>query len=141
MKILMLKKYSDQRRVIEQVKLILIHYEKLRKNKQKQLKIKRKNKWKQLESIENNYLNLMRFLKKKVYHLIKYTKKQVYQLISKKKFFISLLWKELKKMEKLHNSVNLKDFNDFIDRKTLFDDVKFKTWRCRKEIKCNLRQN
>ena len=69
----------------------------------------------------------MRFLKKKVYHLIKYTKKQVYQLISRKKFFISLLWKELKKMEKLHNSVNLKDFNDFIDRKTLFDDVKFKT--------------
>ena len=68
----------------------------------------------------------MRFLKKKVYHLIKYTKKPVYQLISKKKFFISLLRKELKKMEKLHNSLNLKDFNDFIDRKTLFDDVNLK---------------
>ena len=44
MKILMLKKYSDQSRVIEQVKLILIHYEKLRKNKQKQEKRRRKNK-------------------------------------------------------------------------------------------------
>ena len=29
-------------------------------------------------------------------------------------------------MEKLHNSLNLKDFNDFIDRKTLFDDVNLK---------------